>query len=457
MKFTNLIKNLKKISGKSEISLFTNQIEINPHTWDSEDGPDNFIIEQSQPISNEAIELMDEFVGKNKMIERFYAVGKGSLANFTENKSVSHFLYKELASDSFKIYQAKQDGYPFYEDIEIMQTKSSEIRKSFKRIFFIGIGGSNLAPSLLYDVFKKKNDIEVIFLTGSDPAEYLSYEIQKDDGFVLVSKSFSTVETLQIFENFIGNSHLDRVFAITANPDRAFKLGIPKDNVINFDSSTNGRFSIWSPVGIILPLLGMDFYAFLEGGHSMDQICLDENNNNNPALRLSMQDIFHNNVLDNETSLILNYDYQLRNFYTYAQQIEMESNGKSMNSSGKSVDYQTGPIVWGGYGPRTQHSFFQHIFEGTKDSNNYLICSRGSSEEKALNIHQFEAQIESLTSKGINTTNITMNELDSFTLGALMSLWENKTIFNSFFWDINAFDQPGVELGKINTKKRLGH
>ena len=128
-----------------------------------------------------------------------------------------------------------------------------------------------------------------------------------------------------------------------------------------------------------------------------------------------------------------------------------------MNSSGKSVDYQTGPIVWGGYGPRTQHSFFQHIFEGTKDSNNYLICSRGSSEEKSLNIHQFEAQIESLTSKGINTTTITMNELDSFSVGALMSLWENKTIFNSFFWDINAFDQPGVELGKINTKKRLGH
>ena len=148
MKFTNLIKNLKKISGKSEISLFTNQIEINPHTWDSEDGPDNFIIEQSQPISNEAIELMDEFVGKNKMIERFSEVMRGSLANFTENKSVSHFLYKELASDSFGIYQAKQDGDPFYEDIETMRTKSSEIRKKFKRIFFIGIGGSNLAPSL---------------------------------------------------------------------------------------------------------------------------------------------------------------------------------------------------------------------------------------------------------------------------------------------------------------------
>ena len=127
-----------------------------------------------------------------------------------------------------------------------------------------------------------------------------------------------------------------------------------------------------------------------------------------------------------------------------------------MNSSGKSVDYQTGPIVWGGYGPRTQHSFFQHIFEGTKDSNNYLVCSRDNTE-KGLNIHQFEAQIESLTSKGINNTRIIMYELDSYSIGALMSLWENKTIFNSFFWDINAFDQPGVELGKINTKKRLGH
>ena len=137
---------------------------------------------------------MPEFVGTNKMLERFSEVMEGSLANFTENKSVSHFLYKKLVEFDPPI----QDGYPFFEDIETMQTKSSEIRKSFKRIFFIGIGGSNLAPSLLYDVFKKKNDIEVIFLTGSDPAEYLSYKIQKDDGFVVVSKSFSTIETLQI-------------------------------------------------------------------------------------------------------------------------------------------------------------------------------------------------------------------------------------------------------------------
>lgn len=456
MKFADLIKNLKRITKESENSLFTKQIEINPMNWDLfKQGYDYFQIRLKQPISDEAFGLMDEFVEKNKMIERFSEVMNGAPANFTENKSVSHFKYKELVSDSFKFNQAKQDGYPFYEDIETMKNKSSEIKQNFKRLFFIGIGGSNLAPSLLYEVFKKQNDIEVIFLTGSDPAEYLSYEIQKDDGFILVSKSFSTIETLQIFENFIGNSYHDSVFAITANPDKALKFGIPKENIINFDASTNGRFSIWSPVGIVLPLLGLNFNDFLHGGYEMDQFCLQERETN-PGLLLSMQDIFHNNVLDNETSLILNYDYQLRNFYTYAQQIEMESNGKSMNSSGKSVDYQTGPIVWGGYGPRTQHSFFQHIFEGTKDSNNYLVCSRDNTE-KGLNIHQFEAQIESLTSKGINNTRIIMYELDSYSIGALMSLWENKTIFNSFFWDINAFDQPGVELGKINTKKRLGH
>ena len=146
---------------------------------------------------------MDEFVGKNKMIERFSEVMRGSLANFTENKVFPISCIKS-SSDSFKIYQVKQDGYPFYEDTEIMQTKSSEIRKA-KRIFLLVKEGLIL-HHLFYMMCLKKNDIEVLFLTGSDPAEYLSYEIQKDDGFVLVSKSFSTVETLQIFENFIGNS-----------------------------------------------------------------------------------------------------------------------------------------------------------------------------------------------------------------------------------------------------------
>ena len=159
----------------------------------------------------------------------------------------------------------------------------------------------------------------------------------------------------------------------------------------------------------------------------------------------------------------MNYDYKLRNFIGFAQQVEMESNGKSIDSNNNTVDYQTGSIIWGGYGPESQHSFFQHVFQGTKLSNKYFICSKSNK----LNYKQMIAQIESLVKgneqetdihKKTNisgATKIELKDLSPYSIGQLLSLWENKTIYNSIFWNTNAFDQWGVELGKINTKKQL--
>ena len=127
------------------------------------------------------------------------------------------------------------------------------------------------------------------------------------------------------------------------------------------------------------------------GGKEMDDACL-KSPEDNPAFQLSVQDIIYNNLLNVETSLVVNYDYKLRNFISFAQQVEMESNGKSTDSSNSKVDYQTGSIIWGGYGPESQHSFFQHVFQGTKQSNKYFICSHSNK----LNYKQMVAQIESL-------------------------------------------------------------
>ena len=133
------------------------------------------------------------------------------------------------------------------------------------------------------------------------------------------------------------------------------------------------------------------FKDFLLGGYLLDKACL-KNPENNPAFHLSTQDVIFNNLLDTQTTLLVNYDYRLRNFVKFAQQVEMESNGKSIDRNNKKVEYQTGSIIWGGYGPESQHSFFQHIFQGTKDMNKYFICSQSNK----LNFKQMTAQIESL-------------------------------------------------------------
>jgi len=226
-----------------------------------------------------------------------------------------------------------------------------------------------------------------------------------------------------------------------------------------------GRFSIWGPINLLFYLIhGKDKYKeFLKGAEKSDQLSLNKDINQNPSLTLSIQDVVMNNVCEIESTLVINYDWKLRNFYQYVQQVEMESTGKSVDQNGKELDYQTGMIVWGGFGPRSQHSFFQQVYQGTKNYNLYFVATKSDQ----LNYKQFLGQSKSLKygndqesdiNKKVSKRNFTTIELNSLTpetLGELMAMWENKVIFNSFFWDINPFDQWGVELGKTNTKSEL--
>ena len=409
-------------------------------------------IEQiSQPINNDRRDLFYKYAEVNAVIQKFKNIVFGEIANFTEKKSVTHFEYKKAT---------KKD---FIEDQAQALSLANRIRKNFKRIIIFSIGGSNLGPALMNDIFNK-HDLDIIFITGSDPDEYSNLQVQDDDALVISSKSFGTLETLSSFKDVCGKSFYHNTFAITANKSKAIDFGIYEENIVSFDSSTGGRFSIWSPINLVLCLLEGDegYKDFLKGGKEMDNMCM-KSPEDNPAFQLALQDVVYNNLLNAETTLVVNYDYKLRNFIRFAQQVEMESNGKSIDSSNKKVDYQTGSIIWGGYGPESQHSFFQHVFQGTKQLNKYFICSKSNK----LNYKQMIAQIESLIQgneqeadihKKTNISGVTkieLSDLSPYSIGQLLSLWENKTIFNSIFWNTNAFDQWGVELGKINTKKQL--
>ena len=405
----------------------------------------------SQPIDGDVKKLLYKYAKENDFIQRFKNIVIGEISNFTEKKSVTHFKYKERIEESFIADQT-----------EIIAL-ADKIKKNYKRVFIFSIGGSNLGPALMNDIFKK-DDFNINFITGSDPDEYSNIKIQDSDALVISSKSFGTLETLSSYKELCGNDFFEQTYAVTADKIKAQDFGVHEKNIISFDSSTGGRFSIWSPINLALILLEGDqgYKDFLRGGKDMDAACV-KNPENNPAFQLSVQDIIYNNVLDVETTLVVNYDYKLRNFISFAQQVEMESNGKSIDSNNERVDYQTGSIVWGGYGPESQHSFFQHVFQGTKQSNKYFICSKSNK----LNFKQMIAQIESLVHgnedendvhKKTNISGVTkieLKDLSPYSIGQLLSLWENKTIFNSIFWDTNAFDQWGVELGKINTQKQL--
>ena len=438
MKFNSFIKSLEETttSKLSDKQLSTDAITID---------------QIAHPINNDRRELFYKYAKKNEVIQKFKNIVIGEIGNFTEKKPVTHFEYKRGTKKNF------------LEDQTQILSLADKIRRNFKRVIIFSIGGSNLGPALMNDVFNKY-DLDIIFITGSDPDEYSDIQIEDDDALVISSKSFETLETLSSYRDVCSNNFYDKTFAITANKSKALDFGVHEENIVSFDSSTGGRFSIWSPINLVLCLLEREkgYKDFLRGGKEMDNACL-KGPEDNLAFQLSVQDIIYNNLLNVETTLVVNYDYKLRNFISFAQQIEMESNGKSIDSNNNKVDYQTGSIIWGGYGPESQHSFFQHVFQGTKQSNKYFICSKSNK----INYKQMTAQIESLVKgneqeidvhKKINisgATKIELVDLSPYSLGQLISLWENKTIFNSIFWNTNAFDQWGVELGKINTKKQL--
>ncbi len=438
MKFNSFIESLRE-TGESQFS-------------DNKLSTDVISIDQiSHPINNDTRKMFYKYAEVKEVIQKFNNIVIGEIGNFTEKKSVTHFEYK------------KGNKKNFVEDQRNILSIAKKIRRDFKRVIIFSIGGSNLGPSLMNDIFKKQ-DLEIIFITGSDSDEYYNIQIQDNDALVISSKSFGTLETLSSYKEVCGNNFYHNTFAITANKSKALDFGVHEENIVSFDTSTGGRFSIWSPINLVLCLLEGEkgYKDFLQGGQEMDDACL-KNPEDNPAFQLSVQDIIYNNLLNMETTLVVNYDYKLRNFISFAQQVEMESNGKSIDSNNNKVDYQTGSIIWGGYGPESQHSFFQHVFQGTKQSNKYFICSKSNK----LNYKQMVAQIESLVQgneqetdihKKTNisgATKIELKDLSPYSIGQLLSLWENKTIFNSIFWNINAFDQWGVELGKINTKKQL--
>lgn len=363
----------------------------------------------------------------------------------------------------------------------------------------IGIGGSDLGPHVVCDSMKPfaQRGMNVHFVSNIDPThltEILKFVEPESTLFVVSSKTFGTQETMlnaqsarQWFVEVTGNEKaVARHFvAVTANKQAASDFGILEENMFEFWDWVGGRYSLWSAIGLPIALyLGMDhFEELLEGAHAMDMHFRSAPIEKNMPIILALLGVWYNNFFDAQSHAVMAYNQYLRRLPAYLQQLDMESNGKTIDRAGKRVDYLTGPIIWGETGSNCQHAFFQLLHQGTKPvPADFLIPARSKNplgDQHCVLLANYFAQTRALMKgktetearaeleaagyseeiikdvlphkifEGNKPTNSIMFEsLDPRTLGALLAMYEHKVFVQGVIWDINSFDQWGVEYGK---------
>ena len=386
--------------------------------------------------------------------------------------------------------------------------------KSIKHIVNIGIGGSDLGPVMVTEALKPYGDgPQVHFISnvdGTHVAEVLKSIQLEESLFIVASKTFTTQETMTnaetaksaLLECYQGNEQAvaKHFVALSTNQSAVEAFGIDSQNMFEFWDWVGGRYSLWSSIGMSIALfIGMkNFRELLLGAHEMDEHFRTAPMENNLPTILALVGIWHNNFCGYETQAILPYDQYLHRFAAYFQQGDMESNGKYVDKQGEPVDYQTGPIIWGEPGTNGQHAFYQLIHQGTKvipcdfiapiQSQNplgdhhikllsnffaqteALMMGKDASLVKAELIEQFKAQglagkaldskVDALLPhkvfKGNRPSNsFLVQKVSPKILGSLIAMYEHKIFVQGVIWNVNSYDQWGVELGKQLAKKIL--
>ena len=379
----------------------------------------------------------------------------GKEVNATENKPAIHMQQREE-------YSSADNIQPNTVDHNLVDFDKIE---TFKNIIVIGIGGSYEGPKLILESLGSPDlNYRFEFITGSDPQEF-SYKTSnlkpEETCFFVSSKSFTTDETIANLKMAINwSKDIANFVAITSNRAEAEKYGI--ENILEFDDDIGGRYSIWSIISQPVFIGNKEaFYLFNKGGNKADKDFLEDHKYLEFIKYLSFSDIYFNNQLKKNTRAVLSYNWRLRSFADYVQQLEMESLGK--NSNKDSEFKKTGQIVFGGYGPIAQHSFFQLMHQGSQElcadiiavKDNSLAYAQAITQSKLLSIGADDLKEIEKINGNIPTNLFLLNDLNPSTLGYLIATWEHRVYVTSVMLQINAFDQFGVNAGKIYTKRYL--
>ena len=451
-------------------------------------------------ITDETLRLLVDLARQSELPERRQAMFDGEKINLTEKRAVLHTALR--APEGAHIMVDGQDVVPEVHDVlKKMADFARRVRqgewkghtgKAIRNVINIGIGGSDLGPVMAYEALKSysRRDMTFRFISNVDGTDFAEATRDLDAAetlFVISSKSFTTLETMtnartarawmlaQLGEESAVRRHF---VAVSTNEREVEAFGIDTDNMFGFWDWVGGRYSMDSAIGLSTMIaIGPDnFEAMLAGFHEMDEHFLTAPLERNMPVLMGLLAIWYNNFFGSETVAVLPYDQYLHRFPAYLQQLTMESNGKHVTLDGTRVAYTTGPIYWGEPGTNGQHSFYQLIHQGTRLIPCDFIAFRRSHNPLAghqdLLIANVIAQSEGLAfgktpeevkAEGVPdwqvphrtfegnrpSTMIFADELTPETLGKLVALYEHNVFTQGTLWDIDSFDQWGVELGKV--------
>ncbi|MCA3574836.1 MAG: glucose-6-phosphate isomerase [Aestuariivirga sp.] len=423
---------------------------------------------------------------------------EGALINTTEQRAVLHTALRNRANSAVMV--GGRDVMPDVNGVlAAMAGFADEVRRSkITDVVNIGIGGSDLGPAMTTLALAPYHDGPrlhyVSNVDGAHIADTLKLLKPETTLFLIASKTFTTIETMTNAQTArrwvagkLGEKKVGEHFAAisTAIP-KVKAFGISEDRIFGFWDWVGGRYSIWSAIGLPLMIaIGpQNFIRFLEGGHAMDRHFREAPVLQNLPMLMGLLGVWHRNVCGLPSRAIIPYDQRLSRFPAYLQQLDMESNGKRVSKDGKPVKGETGPIVWGEPGTNGQHAFFQLLHQGTgiipvefliaaeahetgMDEHHALLIANCLAQSQALmrgrTLKEAEAQLlamgkskaeaKALAPHRVFTGNrpsltLAYRTLDPFTLGRLIALYEHRVFVEAAIWNINAFDQWGVELGK---------
>ena len=423
----------------------------------------NDLIDYQSNLKGFDEKIFNEFNKKSEdlnLFEKIKELKDGKKVNLTENKPAGHMQQRE----EYSFYNFELDSNGQLETPADIQDLKTLIAPDIKNIIVIGIGGSYEGPKLILEALRGPDlNYRIEFITGSDPEEfrYKTYNLKPEETcFFISSKSFTTDETIENLKTAINwSKDLGNFIAITSNRTEAEKYGIK--NIFEFNNDIGGRYSIWSIISQPVFALTNGCFEFNTGGHIADKDLLENDKYLEFIKYLSFSDIYFNNQLNKNSRVVLSYNWRLRSFADYVQQLEMESLGKIPF---KDSEFQkTGQVIFGGYGPIAQHSFFQLMHQGTQElcadiiavKDNSLAYAQAITQSKLLSEGADDLKEIEKINGNIPTNLFILKELTPLALGYLIATWEHRVYVTSVMLQINAFDQFGVNAGKIYTKKYL--
>ena len=456
-----------------------------------------------QRLDPQVLEELIALANSQGMTDAISKLLSGERVNTTENRAALHSALRLPESAELIV-----DGQDVVSDVHQTLARMEEFVKKIhagqwrgftgkpiSQVVNIGVGGSDLGPLMVCEALNQfrpddARDIDLHFVSSMDGSQLANLLLELDAEstlFVLSSKSFGTIDTLAnaatAIEWLQERSGLSRelvlkqhFIGVTAAPEKAISWGLAESNLLKFWDWTGGRYSLWSAIGLPIALsVGMQgFKELLAGAHSMDKHFAEAPLTENLPVLLAMTGIWNTNFQDIHAHAILPYDGRLAHLPAYLEQLEMESNGKSVSGQGEAVSHRTCPILWGEIGPNAQHAFYQLLHQGTErvmcdfivPARRYVDRESTLQDQHQLALANCLAQARVLAlgdaalTDGIErpswqryfgnqpSTVILLDELTPYNLGSLVALYEHKVYAQAVIWGINPFDQWGVELGK---------